>query len=99
MQYQDLRDFLSQLEQRGELKRVDIEIDPRLEMTEICDRLLKQAGPAVLFEHTKGHTMPVLGNLFGTPQRIAWGLGLESPAALRGLGEVLAKLKLSLIHI
>ncbi|MCC7134991.1 MAG: 4-hydroxy-3-polyprenylbenzoate decarboxylase [Nitrosomonas sp.] len=93
MQYQDLRDFLSQLEQRGELKRVDIEIDPRLEMTEICDRLLKQAGPAVLFEHPKGHTMPVLGNLFGTPQRVALGMGQSSVAALREVGKLLAYLK------
>jgi len=93
MKYQDLRDFLSQLEQRGELKRVDIEIDPRLEMTEICDRLLKQAGPAVLFEHPKGHAMPVLGNLFGTPQRVALGMGQSSVAALREVGKLLSYLK------
>ncbi|MDT8363647.1 MAG: 4-hydroxy-3-polyprenylbenzoate decarboxylase [Nitrosomonas sp.] len=93
MKYQDLRDFLQQLEQRGELKRVGIEIDPRLEMTEICDRLLKQAGPAVLFERPKGHTMPVLGNLFGTPQRVAMGMGQSSVAALREIGKLLAYLK------
>jgi len=93
MQYRDLRDFLSQIEQRGELKRVDIEIDPRLEMTEICDRLLKQAGPAVLFEHPKGHTIPVLGNLFGTPQRVAMGMGQSSVTALREVGRLLAYLK------
>lgn len=57
MKYKDLRDFLVQLEQRGDLKRVDIEVDPHLEMTEICDRLLKQAGPAVLFERPAGHTI------------------------------------------
>lgn len=93
MQYRDLRDFLTQLEQSGELKRVDIEIDPRLEMTEICDRLLKQAGPAVLFEHPKGHTIPVLGNLFGTPQRVAMGMGQSSVTALREVGKLLAYLK------
>ncbi len=93
MKYEDLRDFVSQLEQRGELKRINIEIDPRLEMTEICDRLLKQAGPAVLFEHPKGHTMPVLGNLFGTPQRVALGMGQASVTALREVGKLLAYLK------
>lgn len=93
MQYRDLRDFLTQLEQSGELKRVDIEIDPRLEMTEICDRLLKQAGPAVLFEHPKGYTIPVLGNLFGTPQRVAMGMGQSSVIALREVGKLLAYLK------
>ncbi|MBC6963301.1 MAG: UbiD family decarboxylase, partial [Nitrosomonas sp.] len=93
MKYKDLRDFLVQLEQRGDLKRVDIEVDPRLEMTEICDRLLKQAGPAVLFERPAGHTIPVLGNLFGTPERVALGMGQTSVSALREVGKLLAYLK------
>ena len=93
MKYKDLRDFLVQLEQRGDLKRVDIEIDPHLEMTEICDRLLKQAGPAVLFERPAGHTIPVLGNLFGTPERVALGMGQTSVSALREVGKLLAYLK------
>ena len=93
MKYKDLRDFLAQLEQRGELKRVNIEIDPRLEMTEICDRLLKQAGPAVLFERPTGHTIPVLGNLFGTAERVALGMGQSSVSALREVGKLLAYLK------
>lgn len=93
MKYKDLRDFLAQLEQRGELKRVKTEIDPRLEMTEICDRLLKQAGPAVLFERPTQHTIPVLGNLFGTPERVALGMGQTSVAALREVGKLLAYLK------
>ncbi|MGG7055267.1 4-hydroxy-3-polyprenylbenzoate decarboxylase [Nitrosomonas sp. ANs5] len=93
MKYKDLRDFLAQLEQRGELKRVQTEIDPRLEMTEICDRLLKQAGPAVLFERPAQHTIPVLGNLFGTPERVALGMGQSSVAALREVGKLLAYLK------
>ncbi len=93
MKYKDLRDFLAQLEQRGELKRVQAEIDPRLEMTEICDRLLKQAGPAVLFERPVGHTIPVLGNLFGTPERVALGMGQSSVSALREVGKLLAYLK------
>ena len=57
MQYKDLRDFLAQLEALGELKRIQTEVDPKLEMTEICDRILKAQGPAVLFEHPKGHTI------------------------------------------
>ncbi len=93
MQYKDLRDFLAQLEAIGELKRIRTEIDPALEMTEICDRILKAQGPAVLFEHPKGHTMPVLGNLFGTPKRVALGMGQESVEALREVGKLLAYLK------
>lgn len=93
MKYNDLRDFLAQLETRGELKRVAIEVSPHLEMTEICDRLLKQAGPAVLFERPTGHSIPVLGNLFGTPERVALGMGQNSVAALREVGQLLAYLK------
>ncbi|HSN40514.1 MAG TPA: 4-hydroxy-3-polyprenylbenzoate decarboxylase [Burkholderiales bacterium] len=93
MKYQDLRDFMAQLEARGELKRIAVEVDPRLEMTEICDRMLKAGGPALLFEKPKGHTMPVLGNLFGTVQRVALGMGQESAAALREIGKLLAMLK------
>ena len=62
-------------------------------MTEICDRVLKAGGPALLFEQPKGHTIPVLGNLFGTPQRVALGMGEESVAALREIGKLLAFLK------
>jgi 4-hydroxy-3-polyprenylbenzoate decarboxylase len=93
MKYRDLRDFLSQLEARGELKRIAAEVDPRLEMTEICDRVLKARGPALLFEKPRGHVIPVLGNLFGTPQRVAFGMGRDSVGALRELGELLAYLK------
>ncbi len=93
MQYKDLRDFIAQLEAMGELKRIQTEIDPILEMTEICDRILKAQGPAVLFEHPKGHSMPVLGNLFGTPKRVALGMGQESVEALREVGKLLAYLK------
>ena len=93
MQYKDLRDFIAQLESQGELKRISIEINPILEMTEICDRLLKKGGPAVLFEKPRGHTIPVLGNLFGTPKRVAMGMGQSSTAALREVGKLLAYLK------
>lgn len=93
MKYKDLRDFIAQLEALGELKRIAVEVDPRLEMTEICDRILKAEGPAVLFENPKGHTMPVLGNLFGTPKRVAMGMGQTSVEALREVGKLLAYLK------
>jgi 4-hydroxy-3-polyprenylbenzoate decarboxylase len=93
VQYKDLRDFIAQLEQRGELKRIPVEVDPRLEMTEIGDRVLRSGGPALLFEKPKGHTMPVLANLFGTVQRVALGMGEEDPARLREIGQLLAYLK------
>jgi 4-hydroxy-3-polyprenylbenzoate decarboxylase len=93
MNYKDLRDFISQLERLGELKRVSVEVDPKLEMTEICDRVLRAGGPAILFEKVKGHSMPVLGNLFGTPRRVALGMGQESVTALREVGKTLAYLK------
>ncbi len=93
MIYRDLREFLAQLEARGELKRIAAEIDPRFEMTEIGDRVLRQGGPALLFEHPKGHTIAVLANLFGTPARVALAMGQESIAALREVGRLLAALK------
>jgi 4-hydroxy-3-polyprenylbenzoate decarboxylase len=93
MKYRDLRDFIQQLEQQGELKRITHEVDPYLEMTEICDRTLRAGGPALLFENPKGHSMPVLGNLFGTPKRVAMGMGEDSVDALREVGKLLAFLK------
>ena len=93
MRYHDLRDFIAQLEKLGELKRIGVEVDPRLEMTEICDRVLRAGGPALLFEKPKGHTVPVLANLFGTPRRVALGMGQESVEALREVGKLLAFLK------
>jgi len=93
MHYHDLRDFLSLLERRGHLKRIGLEVDPRLEITEICDRTLKAGGPALLFERPKGSKIPLLGNLFGTPERVALGMGAESVAALREVGKLLAFLK------
>jgi 4-hydroxy-3-polyprenylbenzoate decarboxylase len=93
MKYKDLRDFIAQLETRGELKRIGVEVDPKLEITEICDRVLKAEGPALLFEQPKGYAMPVLANLFGTARRVALGMGRESPQALREIGVLLAELK------
>jgi 4-hydroxy-3-polyprenylbenzoate decarboxylase len=101
--YRDLRDFLSQLEARGELKRIPVAVDPKLEMTEMCDRVLKAGGPALLFERPAGEfrapgggTIPVLGNLFGTPQRVARAMGVDGDEwrpALREIGRLLAFLK------
>ena len=93
MQYADLRDFMAQLEKLGELKRVAAEVSPRLEMTEICDRVLRQGGPALLFEKPAGHSIPVLGNLFGTVRRVCLAMGVEDAAALREIGKLLAQLR------
>ncbi len=93
MHFQDLREFIAFLEARGELKRINAEIDPYLEMTEISDRVLRQQGPALLFENPKGSDMPVLTNLFGTPERVAFGMGQASVDKLREIGEFLAFLR------
>ena len=93
MKYHDLRDFIAQLETLGELKRIAVDVDPHLEITEICDRVLRAGGPALLFERPRGHTVPVLANLFGTPRRVALGMGQESVSALREVGKLLAYLK------
>ena len=93
MKYKDLRDFIAQLEKQGELKRIKREVDPVLEMTAICDRMLREGGPAWLFENPKGSNIAVLGNLFGTPRRVAMGMGATDVSELRGIGELLAYLK------
>ena len=93
MIYHDLRDFIVQLEKMGELKRIAVEVDPKLEMTEIADRVLRAGGPALLFENPKGHAIPVLANLFGTVKRVALGMGEDDPARLREVGKLLAYLK------
>ena len=93
MKYKDLRDFIGQLEAQGELKRISQPIDTNLEMTEVCDRTLRGEGPALLFENPTGFGIPVLGNLFGTPKRVAMGMGAESVTALREIGKLLAALK------
>ncbi len=93
MKYKDLRGFIDLLEKRGELKRISQEIDPYLEMTEIADRTLRAEGPALLFENPKGYDIPVLANLFGTPKRVAMGMGQEDVSELREVGKLLAFLK------
>src|SRR5262245_12702753 len=103
MAYRDLRDFLDQLDADGELLRVRAPVDPYLEMTALCDRALRERGPALLFEQPTGErrgpdgrVIRVLGNLFGTPERVARGMGAD-PAnwrtSLREVGELLAYLK------
>ncbi len=93
MNYKDLRDFIQQLERLGELKRISVEVDPKLEITEICDRTLQAGGPALLFEKVRGSEYPLLANLFGTQHRVALGMGEESVEALHEIGRLLAILK------
>ena len=93
MHYRDLRDFIAQLQSQGELRRISAPVSPHLEMTALADRVLRSGGPALLFENPTGHTMPVLANLFGTPQRVARALGVAGLPEIRAFGEVLAALK------
>jgi 4-hydroxy-3-polyprenylbenzoate decarboxylase len=93
LQFTDLREFIAYLESTGELKRIQQPVSPNLEMTEICDRCLKQGGPALLFENPEGSNIPVLGNLFGTAKRVALGMGQQDVEKLRDVGELLAYLK------
>jgi 4-hydroxy-3-polyprenylbenzoate decarboxylase len=93
MTYSDLREFIAQLEAKGDLKRIRAEVSPRLEMTEICDRVLRTDGPALLFERPSGHEIPVLANLFGAVRRVALAMGVADAAALRDVGKMLAFLR------
>ena len=93
MSYADLRGFLAQLEGAGDLKRIGAEVSPRLEMTEIADRVLRAGGPALLFERPAGHRVPVLANLFGSVRRIAAAMGVADASGLRDMGVLLAHLK------
>ena len=93
MKYKDLREFIAVLESSGELKRIDQPVSPHLEMTEICDRVLRQQGPAILFDRPVGSSVPALCNLFGTPTRVAMGMGENDVESLREVGKLLAFLK------
>ncbi len=93
MKYSDLRDFIAKLKQAGELSEVSLPVSPHLEMTELCDRTLRAGGPALLFNNPTGHTIPVLGNLFGTPKRVALGMGASDVSELRRIGQLLSALK------
>jgi 4-hydroxy-3-polyprenylbenzoate decarboxylase len=92
VKYADLREFIARLEANGDLKRIRAAVSPRLEMTEISDRVLRAGGPALLFENAAGHRIPVLTNLFGTVKRVAAAMGVE-PGALREVGRMLAFLR------
>ncbi|MFQ5631936.1 MAG: 3-octaprenyl-4-hydroxybenzoate decarboxylase, partial [bacterium] len=93
MHYRDLRDFVQQLEKDGELKRISRRVDPYLEITEISDRTLRKQGPALLFEQAGDSPVPLLANLFGTPQRVARAMGESQADSLREVGKLLAFLK------
>jgi 4-hydroxy-3-polyprenylbenzoate decarboxylase len=93
MKYSDLRDFIAKLKQVGELSEVSLPVSPVLEMTELCDRTLRAGGPALLFKNPTGHSMPALGNLFGTPKRVALGMGASDVGELRRIGHLLSALK------
>jgi 4-hydroxy-3-polyprenylbenzoate decarboxylase len=93
MKYADLRDFIAQLHAIGELRHIAAPVSPYLEMTEVCDRVLRAGGPALIFDHPTGHNVPVLANLFGTPRRVALGMGADDVGELRKIGHVLATLK------
>ena len=93
MSFKDLRHFIDLLEKEGELKRIKIEVDPYLEITEISDRILRHGGPALLFENVKGSSLPLLANLFGNTRRIALAMGQEDLEGLRDVGKLLAFLK------
>jgi 4-hydroxy-3-polyprenylbenzoate decarboxylase len=92
MSFRDLREFVDLLEEKGELKRIKTEVDPYLEITEICDRTLRQNGPALLFENPKSK-ISLLGNLFGTTRRVALAMGQNDISDLREVGRLLALLK------
>jgi 4-hydroxy-3-polyprenylbenzoate decarboxylase len=93
MKYRDLRDFLVSLESSAELRRITVPVSPKLEMTALCDRVLREGGPALLFERPTGHDVPVLANLFGTPRRVALGMGASAVSELRPIGQLLATLR------
>ncbi len=93
MSFKDLREFISLLEQEGELKRITAEVDPNLEITEIADRCLRNGGPALLFENPKGSSVALLANLFGNTKRIALAMGQQDLEGLRDVGRLLAFLK------
>ena len=93
MKYRDLRDFMAGLERMHELHRISGPVSPKLEMTALADQVLRRGGPALLFEDAVGYKIPVLANLFGTPQRVALGMGASDISELRDIGRVLASLK------
>ena len=93
MKYDDLRHFIQQLESMGELKRLAQPVSPHLEMTALGDQVLRAGGPAILCLQPQGYSVPCLINLFGTPRRVALGMGADEVSELREVGQLLANLK------
>ena len=93
IRFKSLREFLRALEARDDLVRIQMPVDPKLEITEVCRRTLRADGPALVFENPSGFTTPVVGNLFGSTRRVAAAMGLRSATDLRRLGRELAFLK------
>ncbi|MEP7299612.1 MAG: UbiD family decarboxylase domain-containing protein, partial [Burkholderiales bacterium] len=93
MKYGDLRDFMLALEQMGELRRVAEPVSARLDMTAVSDFVLRAGGPALWFQNPLGYKISALTNLFGTPKRVALGMGAADPGELRDVGRLLASLK------
>ncbi len=91
--FADMRQFLGHLERHKLLARVKAPVSAHLEITEVCRRAIMAQGPALLFESVDGGKMPVVGNLFGTRDRVLQAMGLEDSAALRSLGELLGRIK------
>ncbi len=89
----DLREFIKQVEDRGQLRRITVPVDPELEITEIANRMLKAGGPALLFENVKGASYPVAINLMGTLERVCWAMNMEDPQELETLGKKLGMLQ------
>src|SRR5262245_8862552 len=112
MPFADLQEFLRHLEQKGQLKRIRVEVDPELEVTEITQRVLREQGPALLFERPKGSSIPLVMNLFGTMDRVRAALGREpgeigrelieafqrvNPPSVRGIWESRGLIKRALL--
>ena len=93
MKYRDLRDFMGALERCGELRRVAEPVSTRLEMTAVSDFVLRKNGPALWFQQPTGYKISALTNLFGTPRRVALGMGADDVSELRDVGRLLASLK------
>lgn len=89
----DLRGFIEELEQRGQLRRIKALVDPDLEIAEIANRMLQQGGPGLLFENVKGSPYSVAVNLMGTLERICWAMNMEQPQELETLGKKLGMLQ------
>lgn len=92
MVYKDLREFISFLAKKGELIRVKAPVNTDLEIAQIIDKLVRNNGPAVVFDNVNGYDMPVVANLFGSLDRVAWGLGVEKDE-LEEIGEFIAYLQ------